>query len=670
MKYLAAIREQRKLPRFDTGGPVLGSINPNTGQPYTREEISTYYNIGKQPNSNINPISGITGTSSFLNPPTLTPVDTKITSVSSSPFKLYRPKSLDVKPLGQNSPNTFTGGGESYISPENTGLTEGLTDAAESGMKIDKAGLGQAVMGVTNLAGNFITDKSTSTSKKDALGNELTTRTKLGGAGGGALKGAGIGAQIDIATGGATMGLGTAIGAVAGGVAGLVGTKKLNKEAEEQKKEASKTANTNSNNAAVNYGTLLESQGLGTKGNPYATMFKRGGLLKHGGSTPQYEVEQGEVVQGTDTSLEEQTDLASDMTLAGGDTHENGGTMGQGGERVFSDRIPIGENLYLLLSASGIKCKGNPTYAEVAKKLGVKKGKYEENLNSPDPYKNKTARVMTERIDGLIEATFQEQELLKQEKDMNQPMLKRGGNIPKYAYGDAIDKVLPVITDNSGQIINAAVYANNLRNINKQGTNIRRTTAVPLLRRNTNFLSQNLNEIDKTVDAVSKNVDRNSSNPQDSYARKASMVANSLDAKNKAVQTQAMMDNETTNINNAMMYDYNNRVAENLNADNIDRLINKNSILANRTNASNSFIQGVMGNIASNRSYAIDKEKNAIARMDSDRGTGYRSAKTLLKDPNLTDETRRELQDVVDRYEATPRKAYGGKLPRKMKSYC
>jgi len=127
-------------------------------------------------------------------------------------------------------------------------------------------------------------------------------------------------------------------------------------------------------------------------------------------SNPEYEVEDQEVVQGQDTNLEGQQDLASDMTKAIGETHANGGVIGEGGERVFSDRITANANLISFLSANKIKLPKTATYAEVAEKLGKLKGKYEEKLESHNPLAHNTGKAMTSRMDSLIEMTFQGQE--------------------------------------------------------------------------------------------------------------------------------------------------------------------------------------------------------------------------------------------------------------------
>ena len=485
--------------------------------------------------------------------------------------------------------------------------------------------------------------------------------------------------------------------------------------------------------------------------------FKEGGVIKDnkrkfadGGNVanPQYEVEKDEVVQGQDTNLEEQTDLASDMTLAGGETHENGGTLGEGGERVFSNRLLIGKPLYGFLSANKIPVKLTNTYAEVATKLGKLKGKYEPNTTSKDPLKHKTATTMTTRIDGLIEAAFQEQEINKQ-NDMATKTFAYGGKLKKLFAGgvnptdnvkpkktlknpplfgtdgynewntndpnDIVDlerkKVNPtskldwekaleyptvfggesltnpttpvksdVVKKNDklknktnydldgldSHLMNAAIYLKTLNLIDSQEKGIKRKTATPLLQRNVNFLSSANNEIDKTVDTANKTMARNTSSYQDQYSRNADLVSRGIEGKNKAAQAQAAMDMQTANTNNNIINDYNNRNAENINADAIDRVINKNAIIASKTNALNTFLQGVMGHEAIKRKQNVDKEKLAISRMYAgNRGTNeYINSK--IKDAYKKGEITKEAVEELTGEEFKR----GGVLPRKMKSYC
>lgn len=438
--------------------------------------------------------------------------------------------------------------------------------------------------------------------------------------------------------------------------------------------------------------------------------------FKHadGGSVDaDYEVEGNEVVQGTDTNLENQQDLASDMTKAIGASHEEGGVKGEGGERVFSDRLAITPRFHSTLSAKGFKFKQDSTYAEIAEKLGKKKGLYEEKSKSPNSTTNVTGKLMLDKIDSLIDSTFEDQENMKNyTKGVSK--FAKGGRLPKYPTGgnpydpfnepdkyseyensnksilstdytgnfeprttnvepqvstpttSKFSKFVSKVGENPEQIANAAVYLNNRNNISKFKTNINRTTARPNYVSAPNFLNKNLADLDRTGRSLNIAIDRNSSNYQDSFSRRGSIASKIIEGKNNAYKNQANIDAEIGNTNAEISNRYNRDRAENINVDYIDKYQGENAKLTNENNATNSLLTGVMGNIASKRAYEVDKTKMAIAGMDAGRGTSYRSAKTLLEDPNIDSETKKYLQGVVDKYEG--KFAMGGKI--KMKKYC
>jgi len=78
----------------------------------------------------------------------------------------------------------------------------------------------------------------------------------------------------------------------------------------------------------------------------------------------------------------------------------------------------------------------------------------------------------------------------------------------------------------------------------------------------------------------------------------------------------------------------------------------ENAKLTNRQAATNAWLQGIMGNLASSRAYEVEKEKMQIARMDGGRGTAERS------DPSLP---------FLQKNYGVGEKKYGGKLSKK---YC
>ena len=139
--------------------------------------------------------------------------------------------------------------------------------------------------------------------------------------------------------------------------------------------------------------------------------------FKYGGSL--YEAEKNEIVQG-DAKLEAGKQIANNLHLVGGNTHENGGTLGIGGDRVFSNSISF---------------KGK-TVANHAKSIGNKLAKFEKNLSVKDNMKRKTAEIMTGKLTTELDKIFDTQEEIK---SMN--VFKYGGLIPQYAEGgDLRDK--------------------------------------------------------------------------------------------------------------------------------------------------------------------------------------------------------------------------------------
>lgn len=148
-----------------------------------------------------------------------------------------------------------------------------------------------------------------------------------------------------------------------------------------------------------------------------------------GQPTQSYEVEGNEVVQGQGVQLAGQEQLASDVHRAVGPSHEEGGVDGTGGERVFSDRLkPV---------------RGGKTYAQIADKLGKKKGKFEDKMSSHNTAAKNTGKRMIERIDNELDKTFNEQEMMKAKKfATNQAPLSSSSSKPKMWSGGDIDPKL------------------------------------------------------------------------------------------------------------------------------------------------------------------------------------------------------------------------------------
>ena len=298
----------------------------------------------------------------------------------------------------------------------------------------------------------------------------------------GVLKGAASGASI----GSIIPGWGTAIGGVIGGVVGGISA---NKQANRQRNQYQENLR-NKNNAMKSYFTTQSNAMLAS----YPTNGVQGsyGYFKYGGCVmpkygmggnqePQYEVEKDEVVQGSDVSLQKGKQIASDMHKVEGNTHEQGGTLGSGGERVFSNRLLITDDLSNLLRMGGFNIKTNKTFADVATKLGKLKGKYEDKLHTNNHIKINTGKVMIDKLDSLTEITFQAQEQLKKEGDI--PMFAFGGNLPKYADGGYIVKkgdTLSAIAKRNNTTVDNLVKINGIKNPNliKEGQTINLSPSV------------------------------------------------------------------------------------------------------------------------------------------------------------------------------------------------
>jgi hypothetical protein len=157
-------------------------------------------------------------------------------------------------------------------------------------------------------------------------------------------------------------------------------------------------------------------------------------------SAPEYEVEGQEVVQGQDVNLENQENLSSNMALAKGPTHEQGGVEGEGGERVYSNRLKVSPMAYAKLKSLGFKVKPKQTYGKVATILGRKEGLFEDKKLSGSAAGNKTSELMLAKINGAKDLLFEDQEMQKNpqmEMDESQEELTMayGGGLTKYVNG-------------------------------------------------------------------------------------------------------------------------------------------------------------------------------------------------------------------------------------------
>jgi hypothetical protein len=172
---------------------------------------------------------------------------------------------------------------------------------------------------------------------------------------------------------------------------------------------------------------------------------------KYGGKLKMYPMG-GKLPYPTDGSETEQ--LASNMAVYEGDTHEQGGIeldTNQDGspeveiedaevikdDYVLSDRISPSKLIRDRVKGLGINIKDNDTYASLAERFGKKKGEYEEKLSSTRIGEVGTAKLMIQQLDEAVDALFQDQQNQKQMKNIG-GYYKMGGKLKKYATGDPI----------------------------------------------------------------------------------------------------------------------------------------------------------------------------------------------------------------------------------------
>lgn len=142
-----------------------------------------------------------------------------------------------------------------------------------------------------------------------------------------------------------------------------------------------------------------------------------GGGLKNntdegeGVNSPDYNVEGKEVVEGNNVQLDNQEKLASDMTMAKGPTHEQGGVDGKGGERVYSNRLKPNEDIIKLLKSVGVNPNQAKTYAQAAETIGRRQKRYEDKLSSEDRITSSTGKMMLSRIEQAKDMLYKDQQI-------------------------------------------------------------------------------------------------------------------------------------------------------------------------------------------------------------------------------------------------------------------
>lgn len=387
-----------------------------------------------------------------------------------------------------------------------------------------------------------------------------------------------------------------------------------------------------------------------------------------GGETP-YEAEDGEVIQGN-PQLEDGTQLASDMHEVGGSSHEAGGTVGIGGDRIFSDRLKISSELKDLLKSQGVKVGDASTYADVSKKIGSLKGKLEEKSESQFGPSVNTAKRMLPRLEGALDASFEDQEMGKKIRDYKK--FAKGGVLPKYAYGDdliakrmginpatysgvpvnadinggfngaglptqdpsLLDKVGSFLNENSGNIANAGTYLANLGSINSLDTNVDRAY-VPAptynyvdrsgaaLNRNASLLRTGVRSLGNTGQTV------NASNI-------AALYAGTLEG-NSDISSRENLRKDAYNNDFNQRADRVSAVNANISNEAADTSRDlRNQKVGLRVSARNALLQGIQGNAAVKAQKDLDNKKLLITLAGQDQN-GVMKRLNLDRYQNLLD---------------------------------
>lgn len=473
----------------------------------------------------------------------------------------------------------------------------------------------------------------------------------LGGALSGGLSGAASGASALSFAGP----LGTTIGGVGGAILGMFSGNKAENEMQEamnrqreQEKRIQREAFNKSNRARIAQ--------YDTRGVSDYNFFPDGGLI-----LGDYEVEGDEVVQGQDTNLESGQQVASDMIVADGPNHQGGGVQGQGGERVYSDRLPVSSFIRELLKSNGLGNVKGKTYAEVAEDLGKKKGKYEEKLASTFEPSLKTAEKMISRVDDSLDLLFD----LQQSENGNSTGESRsyplGGLLPyrrinpvtelqpvgvsvtnpNPAVPSTLPNVIPVapssevtptsflnrvgeglgtLTDNLpnnlGHIANLGNYLGNRSNINNMRTDVNRTLVDTPVYNYRDRSGTQQREIGRAVRGGVRSLESSSRGVNASNI--GNLVSRGMDASNQVALSEAnrrdqydnMFRNQTLGINSI-----NAQIANQ--ASDLSRDL-ENRRLGFRQQNRTAFTQGIMGNLATSRQFQNDENRMTLSAILND----------------------------------------------------
>jgi hypothetical protein len=267
--------------------------------------------------------------------------------------------------------------------------------------------------------------------------------------------------------------------------------------------------------------------------------------------------------------------IASDIVKVNGPSHEQGGVKLQASgtpiaevegdevihdNRVFSDRSKL----------------GNKTYAEIAEKLGKKKEKFEEMVESSNFRDKNTAERMLANIDNDLNNLFRTQEASKtpEERAETTPIMAGGG------FMSTAQAIVP-LADNfyNAQLINQTPEIpkpNQRVAMDLQAVPLRTSMDVSSQLASTNDMYRNYNS----------NLDQNTANSNVARANKLAGLATTIRAKNDIYNNKNLT--ETGLINNSNMNIQN---VNNSNIRNHQDITNQNYALLDNYNMGNALRQ-------------------------------------------------------------------------------
>jgi len=152
----------------------------------------------------------------------------------------------------------------------------------------------------------------------------------------------------------------------------------------------------------------------------YAKGGNLGGRRKYFSGGNPYEVEKNEVVLGN-PKLEKEHSKSSVGTIAGGNYHEQGGTDGQGGDFVISDRYGM-DGSYKKNNPDSLAKKAQPIMRSIAN-IEKRRG---------DAIDNTTKQILTSKIQMIKKIN---EGYLQMEKDKRAQKFAGGGNLKYYGGG-------------------------------------------------------------------------------------------------------------------------------------------------------------------------------------------------------------------------------------------